>query len=50
MMKRLLKLVLAVVVMSSCHNQLDYGIDWGPGANEVQITQDSLEIELGCSI
>ncbi len=46
MMKRLLKLVLAAVVMTSCHNQLDYGIDWRPGANEVQITQDSLEIEL----
>lgn len=49
-MKVVLQNVLLTVVVSmfleSCHQRLDYGVNWEVGVDEVQWTQDSLKIEL----
>lgn len=34
------------LMLTSCNNQLDYGINWNPSAAEEQFTKDSLKIEI----
>ena len=45
-MKKYLLYFVALIALESCHQRLNYGIDWEVGAEDVQFTQDSLKIEL----
>jgi hypothetical protein len=45
-MKKYLLYFVALMGLESCHQRLDYGVSWEPGAEEEQWTKDSLKIEL----
>ena len=44
--KRLLVLLFVGMVLSSCHEQLDFGIVWDEQAPKTQMTKDSLKVDL----
>lgn len=44
-MKRLLKVLFVGLILTSCHERLDYGIIWDEQAPKVQTTKDGLEVE-----
>lgn len=44
--QNVLLIVCAAMILESCHQQLDYGVNWDPEAEEEQWTKDSLKIEL----
>ena len=45
-MKKLLFVIAIALLITSCHDQLDYGIVWEEHAAKTQMTKDSLKIEL----
>lgn len=45
-MKTLLFVIAVTLLMTSCHEQLDYGIVWDEQAAKTQTTKDSLKVEL----
>ncbi len=45
-MKRLCNILLLGLLMSSCNEQLDYGIVWDEQAPKTQMTKDGLKVEL----
>ena len=45
-MKTLLFVIAVALFMTSCHEQLDYGIVWDEQAAKTQTTKDSLKVEL----
>ena len=45
-MKTLLFVIAVALLMTSCHERLDYGIVWDEQAAKTQTTKDSLKVEL----
>ena len=45
-MKKLLFVIAIALLITSCHDQLDYGIVWDEQAAKTQTTKDSLKVEL----